>query len=198
MTKSAKYILVFLVAVAIFFVFFYRRSEKDGVTNTSSHPEKILMDGNTACSDVVAGLATESGILKYSGKIKPINFNSLPEAKLFKTTISNSYKEGANFAGQYNLAFWGCGTDCVGFSVTDITTGNIIEYSPINESYHLGGYEVGNRLIVFNPVNSGMERKIYRLSESDQKVSSLELVCSEISQEDMYPNPEQIISKIKI
>lgn len=185
-----KYLLVSLIVITAFCVLFNRQSKKVLISNTTSNLAKTSVDEKTACSDVIAKYATESGIPKYSGDIKQINFNSLPEAKLFKTTITNSYKEGANFAGHYNLSLWGCGTDCFGMSITDVETGNIIEYSPIHEGYHLDGYNVDNRLIVFNPINAGMERKIYKLSESSNKTNALELICSEISQNDMYQYPE--------
>ncbi|HCT30309.1 MAG: hypothetical protein UU64_C0024G0007 [candidate division WWE3 bacterium GW2011_GWF2_41_45] len=187
MNKSFKFLFILLVVgIAISFLY-YRQKGKINISKSDSQEINTSATKSEICSDIITEMATDSGISKFNGTIKPINFNSLPDAKSFKTVIANSYKQGANFAGHYNLAFWGCGTDCFGMAITDLITGNIVEYSPVHEGYYLGGYEPDNRLIILNPVNAGMERQVYSLSESNIQNNVLELVCSEISQKDMYP-----------
>jgi hypothetical protein len=190
MNKSMKYIFILLVfGIALSFLY-YRHSGKTNISESITQGMGEPAEKISTCSGVIADMTTDSGISKFSGTPKTVNFNSFPGASTFRTTIINSYKQGANFAGHYNLAFWGCGTDCFGMAITDLITGNIVEFSPVHEGYYLEEYKPDSRLIVLNPVNAGMERMVFKLSESNNKSKALELVCSEISQENMYPIPE--------
>lgn len=190
MNKSLKYIFILLIFGFALSFLYYKQKRKINITESSSQEINTPTTKSGSCSDVITEMATDSGISKFSSTPKPINFNSFPEAKNFRTAITDSYKQGANFAGHYNLASWGCGTDCFGMAITDLITGNILDYSPVHEGYYLDGYKTDNRLIVLNPVNAGMERKIYKLSEANNRANALELVCSEISQKDIYQYPE--------
>lgn len=48
-----------------------------------------------------------------------------PRARLFRTMITTQAKGQPNFAGHYNLATWGCGSDCIGFALIDARTGRV-------------------------------------------------------------------------
>lgn len=129
--------------------------------------------------------------VKYEGKLKKVNFESFPEAKLYHTRITETLAKGVNFAGHYSLAYWGCGTDCFGYSIVDVNNGNIITYSPVNENYHLRqNYDLNSTFFVLNPVNKGQERKFYKIIEEQDGKSRLDLACTEIAKEDMYGLPE--------
>lgn len=89
----------------------------------------------------------------YTGEPAPVNFDSNPEAKLFLTTITDQVAEGANFAGHYTVATWGCGTNCIGYAVVDVLTGNIIDYVPHYPLQTITGFSasVDSNILVFNP-----------------------------------------------
>jgi len=53
------------------------------------------------------------------------DFSSNPDALLFITKITEGAKEGPNFAGQYTIIEWGCGTECQSGVVVDAKTGTI-------------------------------------------------------------------------
>ncbi len=72
-----------------------------------------------------------------------IDFNSNPNAKGFKTAISESYKVGEiNFAGNYIISTWGCGTSCISGAMVDIRDGKVYdlpsdeEWDGIGNSYN--------------------------------------------------------------
>lgn len=44
-------------------------------------------------------------------------------AKQYKTVITNAMPEPVNFAGQYRVVTWGCGTDCRGFAIINKVSG---------------------------------------------------------------------------
>ena len=58
-------------------------------------------------------------------KAQKIDFSSHKRARTFRTNLSNALKEGVNFAGHYNLATWGCGTNCSDSGIIDTRTGKV-------------------------------------------------------------------------
>jgi hypothetical protein len=61
----------------------------------------------------------------YKGKLADPDFSTNPEAKRFITRIKNECTNGINFAGQYTLVTWGCGSTCQSGVVVDRKTGRI-------------------------------------------------------------------------
>lgn len=62
----------------------------------------------------------------YTGKAAPLDYKSNPSAKLFKTRIKDSLRQPTpDFAGNYSITSWGCGTSCVSSVMTDRTTGKV-------------------------------------------------------------------------
>lgn len=112
----------------------------------------------------------------------------------FKTVISRAIESGANFAGYYTVATWGCGTDCFGYSIIDLRTGEIIDFSPVNENYNIGGFELRGRYLIMRPVTSGQLVKYYKLEEyknySGGIVNMFNLICTETSIKDVYGSLE--------
>jgi hypothetical protein len=51
----------------------------------------------------------------------------LTAGRRFRTKIRQSVRRGANFAGHYTVAEWGCGTSCVQIPVVDTQTGDVYE-----------------------------------------------------------------------
>ncbi len=61
----------------------------------------------------------------YEGKLTDPDFSTDPGAKRFITRIKNECAKGINFAGQYTLVTWGCGSPCQSGVVVDRKTGAI-------------------------------------------------------------------------
>ena len=74
----------------------------------------------------------------YKGKPKPVNLQSHPNARKWRTMLREGAKEGPNFAGHYTIAKWGCGSSCVQFGIIDATTGNV--YFPKGLTYVSWGW----------------------------------------------------------
>jgi len=65
---------------------------------------------------------------------KPLDWNSNPDAKMFKTRITEAYKIGKiNFAGHFITAIFGCGSSCIMGFMIDVETGKIYNL-PLGES----------------------------------------------------------------
>jgi len=118
-----------------------------------------------------------------------IDYSFLPESENFKTRTEESVKEGANFAGHFNVVTWGCGTDCFGYSIVDMNNGKVIEYSPVHEGYHLGHFSVDTKYLIHNPVFAGEDRNYYELTKNGE-TTALTLICTEKSEQDMYGTPQ--------
>ena len=157
-------------------------------SSTPQYDEVITSDANdneSICEQLLRDRDRLS-VDRYEGAPKPVNFNTWPEAEKYTTVINQAVSSGPNFAGHFTLASWGCGTDCFGYALVDTVTGNIVTYSPVHESYHLGDCSIDSQILVFVPVYSGQERKFYELQEKDDGEYTLELICTEISTENMY------------
>ena len=61
----------------------------------------------------------------YEGKLADPDFSTNPDTKRFITRIKNECAKGINFAGQYTLVTWGCGSPCQSGVVVDRKTGEI-------------------------------------------------------------------------
>jgi len=55
-----------------------------------------------------------------------LDFNSNPIARRYRTVLRQEIARGANFAGQYRVAVWGCGMSCTMFAVVNLNTGRVI------------------------------------------------------------------------
>jgi hypothetical protein len=55
----------------------------------------------------------------------PVDLSS-PDAWTFRTRLRNAAKQEPNFAGQYVIASWGCGTTCVTGATVDLETGQVV------------------------------------------------------------------------
>lgn len=61
----------------------------------------------------------------YEGKLANPDFSTDPDSKRYITRIKNECAKGINFAGQYTLVTWGCGSPCQSGVVVDRKTGKI-------------------------------------------------------------------------
>ncbi|UPT68330.1 MAG: hypothetical protein M0D57_06750 [Sphingobacteriales bacterium JAD_PAG50586_3] len=87
----------------------------------------------------------------YKGPKAKINYKSNKIAREYKTMITQSYigaDDGANFAGHYIVASWGCGMPCQQCALVDMLDGKVYE-GPFAEQ----GFEFvrESRLLIVNP-----------------------------------------------
>jgi hypothetical protein len=69
---------------------------------------------------------------QYLSKASPpripakLDVRSNPIARMYRTAIRQEMSQGANFAGFYRVAIWGCGSSCSRFAVVNLKTGSVI------------------------------------------------------------------------
>ncbi len=61
--------------------------------------------------------------------------------RLYRTTVRRALADKPDFAGYYAVAYWGCGTGCVGFVVVDQKTGRVYDPPYFDVGYHYGATE---------------------------------------------------------
>src|SRR5438105_4871596 len=61
----------------------------------------------------------------YRGQHAKPNFKSDPGSIQYRTRIREGIAGQVNFAGQYAIVIFGCGTDCIGGFLVDVRTGSI-------------------------------------------------------------------------
>ena len=89
---------------------------------------------------VIAGIASVSASAQTSrapsfshypvavekARVRAIDFKKNPDARSFRTRLTEGLKAGVNFAGHYTLVGWGCGTGCISGAVIDARNGHVI------------------------------------------------------------------------
>ena len=74
-------------------------------------------------------------------RVKAINFKKNPDARTFRTRLSEALARGVNFAGHYIVTGWGCGTGCTNAAIIEARTGDVIwpdQFANIDASYGEG------------------------------------------------------------
>ena len=84
----------------------------------------------------------------YSGEMSPLNLKSNRTARVYKTTMSESYKQNVvNFAGHYSFIYWGCGSPCTGCASIDVRTGKVYSGPDSGFGYN---FKKDSRLLIVN------------------------------------------------
>src|SRR5258708_31187108 len=74
-------------------------------------------------------------------RVKAINFKKNPDARTFRTRLSEALAGGVNFAGHYIVRGWGCGTGCTNAAIIESRTGDVIwpdQFMNIDATYGEG------------------------------------------------------------
>jgi len=154
----------------------------------------LFEDREGFCEEYVDLDSEDEAIVTFEGIPEYPDYSFEPEASRFKTAINNAIDFGVNFAGHYSVATWGCGTDCFGYAVVDVSSGDVVAFSSANENYNISGLEIKGRYMILNPVSAGQDKKYYKLSEdknySGEIISMFDLVCTEESTQNIYGLPE--------
>lgn len=124
----------------------YRGGDQLGPSSTLSICE-YLLEEKAKLTHVPNTLLPEE---VYGGKIAALTLDdNFPQAREFRTVLSEALLGGVNFAGHYTVATWGCGTSCQNHAVLDARTGRIIAFGLTSE---LGAYhEPKSRVLTLNP-----------------------------------------------
>lgn len=62
----------------------------------------------------------------YKGKSAKLDMSD-PDARMFRTRLSEALKEPVNFGGEYVITMWGCGTMCRSYSLVNKKTGRVLK-----------------------------------------------------------------------
>jgi len=81
-----------------------------------------------------------------------VNLKSHKSARMFRTNLRNSAKEGVNFAGHFVVSNWGCGTNCSQTAIIDARNGRVF-FPDILAGAAFGFCELGDadEPIVYKP-----------------------------------------------
>jgi hypothetical protein len=88
-------------------------------------------------------------VKKYSGRPGKVDLGSDPRAKEFRTMLRRGIHKGANFAGEFTVVEWGCGTQCQTYGILNTRTGRVVGWREVN--YCGAQFRIDSRLLVFNP-----------------------------------------------
>ncbi len=96
----------------------------------------------------------------YTGKTAPLVLTG--DARMFRTRLRAAAKKQPNFAGQYILTTWGCGSGCLAGAVIDAKTGKVYEFphtlccweADADENFRPLEFRLNSRLIVFSGVRN--------------------------------------------
>jgi hypothetical protein len=85
---------------------------------------------------------------EFKGKPAPINVESHPLAKKYKTLITPDAKLGPNFAGHYTVVTWEYGTKYKEVAIVDATNGNV--YFPDIIAEYEVDFQIDSKLLIVN------------------------------------------------
>jgi hypothetical protein len=125
--------------------------------NSRNAPDEIVLLDPAENSDVGEGYPTfEAYQLHeelYRGNIAAVRYEGQDEARKYESIISDGVKSiGVNFAGQYSVVTWGCGSDCQVSAIVDVVSGTVVEYG-ILSAYGLA-YSPWSSLFIVNPIEN--------------------------------------------
>jgi len=81
----------------------------------------ILSASITLAADEFSQYLSEGQMI---GSPKNPKFDT-PFKKKYQTRIREGLKNGPNFNGHYAISYWGCGSNCLEFAITDLQTGRV-------------------------------------------------------------------------
>lgn len=131
-----------------------------------------LMAGASLASDNFSKYPAEI----YTGKISSIDYTSSPDAKTYKTKISQSLKNGVNFAGKYIIVSFGCGGGCLYSLLVNAQTGKVSDFPIGGENYPMLNlsYKKSSTLLLSSHQEDGdCVRSAYKLQEANSPTLTL-------------------------
>ncbi|MEN5171580.1 hypothetical protein ABE427_02425 [Acinetobacter higginsii] len=99
----------------------------------------------------------------YNGKPAKLLLNN-ETAKDFKTRLSAALSQKPVYAGEYVLAAWGCGTECVSYTFVNKRTGQVVEQG-------FGG-ELGDEIQKYKLDSNLLISKGYEFNENYEEIGT--------------------------
>lgn len=84
----------------------------------------------------------------YTGPVHPIALSKDKYERQFRTRLREGMKQGVNFAGEFTIISWGCGTSCVENAIVNAKTGRVCAWF---ESCGDDHFRKDSRLLLLNP-----------------------------------------------
>jgi hypothetical protein len=90
----------------------------------------------------------------FSGRrLASVNLSSDTAARRFRTVLREGAKSGPNFAGEYTIVTWGCGTECRQLAIVSARTGAVyIAPFSVEDALH---FRRSSELVVVDPYACG-------------------------------------------
>ena len=90
----------------------------------------VLLAITVLCASTALAQSKTPTFARYRVRVsKPgnisVDLKSHKRANTFRTNLRNAAKAGVNFAGNFVLANWGCGTNCSETAIIDARTGKV-------------------------------------------------------------------------
>ncbi|QLQ33684.1 MAG: hypothetical protein HZT40_21070 [Candidatus Thiothrix singaporensis] len=85
----------------------------------------LLLLSPGVSADTVPKYSQYSVASVYAGKAAPVSLNT-KNKRMFRTRLRESTQNPVDFAGEYTVTTWGCGTSCVMGAVVSKKTGNVV------------------------------------------------------------------------
>lgn len=123
--------------------------------------------------DTILSKHTSDPIKKFDGIQPNVNFSKYPELNLYRSTISKQVADGPNFAGHFTFVYWGCGTDCLAYTIIDISTGDSVFSSGQVVQNMQPNFNLDSRLMIFNSKEDLAILRGMSLDEIDDKYNYL-------------------------
>ncbi len=107
----------------------------------------------------------------FAGKPAPVDLDSAPDARMFRTRLRAGAAEGPNFAGDQTVVTWGCGTNCQVVAIVDARSGRVYFPGIISETGL--AFRRDSRLLIENPADSHDVRADERAPRPDDEGARL-------------------------
>jgi hypothetical protein len=62
---------------------------------------------------------------RFRGRVAPVLIESAAYGRMFRTRLREGSHNGPNFAGEFTVVVWGCGTSCQYVAIVDARTGRL-------------------------------------------------------------------------
>lgn len=92
----------------------------------------------------------------FKGTIAPVDINSYPEARRYRTRLREGVKAGPNFAGHYVIVTIGCGTSCQNQWIVDANNGKVLARFLTSMGAE---YRPNSTLLILNPPSQDLKKE---------------------------------------
>lgn len=94
---------------------------------------------------------SEYPVTVYKGQTAKLDMSD-PDARMFRTRLSEALIEPVDFAGEYVIAMWGCGAMCRSYSFVSKKTGKLLNagFGGEEQQEDVIGAKPNSRLIITN------------------------------------------------